>query len=72
MARVPKGIREVVKDVDKARYELGHTTKHWALVEKATGKVVFTLHTNSSRPGGCGQKNMRASMRRAGFLKEDA
>lgn len=70
--KVPKPIKEATKQLDRERYELSRkaATRHWAIVEKGTGQVVFTLHANCTRPGGRGQLNQQASLRRAGLLKD--
>lgn len=66
MPKLPKEIRETTKDLDRERFEYRRLTKHWAIVEKGTGKVKMTLHTN----GGHAARNQLATMRRAGLLRE--
>jgi Tfp pilus assembly ATPase PilU len=66
MSRVPKAIREATKDLDTGQFRLGHTTKHYAIVRKDTGQVIYTLHSNTANRS---DRNMRAEMKRMGLLK---
>lgn len=65
--RVPKAIREIAKDLDTDRFALGRATKHYAIVRKDTGQVIYTLHCNTASRA---DRNMRADMKRMGILKE--
>lgn len=65
MPRLPKGIREVNKRLDRSRFEIGRRTNHWAVVDKTTGAVVQTIHENH---GGRGLANQLSSLRQKGAL----
>lgn len=65
MARVPKEIREVQRSLKRSRYEVVRRTKHYAVVERATGQVVMTLHGNQ---GNRAHANQLAALKRKGVL----
>lgn len=63
--KVPKGIKDAAKGVDFDRFTIVRRSKHYALADRASGKIVMTLHSNGGRAGA----NRQADFKRRGMLK---
>lgn len=65
MPKVPKDIREATRALNRSQYQIVRRTKHYAIVERATGRVVMTLHGNQAGRAG---RNQLAAMKRKGVI----